>query len=327
MKKVVIVGAGQFGSRHLQGLALVKELIEIYVVDVNNDSLQTSKSRFLDVASKHDFRGRINYINNIKFLPNEFDVAIVACDSLHRKEVIIQLLNQSMFRFLILEKFLFPSICDYSEVESLLEKRTIKTWVNCTRRMFPTYINIKKIVQGQTEIKINVSGSNLNLGSNAVHFVDLFSFLSGEIIPSKVSSMFVPRLFQSKRDGYIDFFGTLNISFSNTKQLTITSFEQGSAPILIEINSPEFRFMIQETGNSFLQKANSEKAWVWESEEFTIPFQSNLTNVLVEELFSTGSCRLTEFKNSVQHHIPLLKEFTNHYSLVTNKDQHLCPIT
>ena len=33
MKKVIIIGAGQIGSRHLQALAAIKTPLDIYVVD------------------------------------------------------------------------------------------------------------------------------------------------------------------------------------------------------------------------------------------------------------------------------------------------------
>ena len=46
MYNVAIVGAGQLGSRHLQGLSKVNININISVVDPKKHSLQLARSRF-----------------------------------------------------------------------------------------------------------------------------------------------------------------------------------------------------------------------------------------------------------------------------------------
>ena len=43
---VVIVGAGQLGSRYLQGLVNVSHTLDIYIVDPNKAALSISKERW-----------------------------------------------------------------------------------------------------------------------------------------------------------------------------------------------------------------------------------------------------------------------------------------
>ena len=45
---------------------------------------------------------------------------------------------------MILEKFLFQKISDYRNNLKRLKKHKIYSWVNCQRRAFPFYQNLKK---------------------------------------------------------------------------------------------------------------------------------------------------------------------------------------
>jgi predicted dehydrogenase len=59
MKSIVIIGAGQLGSRHLQALRLIDEPIRIQVVDPSHESLKVAEERFNQV--KKDFFGEIHF--------------------------------------------------------------------------------------------------------------------------------------------------------------------------------------------------------------------------------------------------------------------------
>ena len=46
---ILITGAGQLGSRYLQGLANCRETLDIYVNDISEQSLQIAKQRWEQV--------------------------------------------------------------------------------------------------------------------------------------------------------------------------------------------------------------------------------------------------------------------------------------
>ena len=48
-KKVLLVGAGQLGSRYLQGLAKVSIPLEIHVLDISESSLRIAEARWNEV--------------------------------------------------------------------------------------------------------------------------------------------------------------------------------------------------------------------------------------------------------------------------------------
>jgi hypothetical protein len=73
--------------------------------------------------------------------------------------------------------------------------------------------------------------------------------------------------------------------------------------------------------------AAAQHDWQWSRQDFEMPFQSQLTNVFVEELLCEMKCSLTPYMESSQHHTALLKGFIGHMSQVSGEDVTLCPIT
>jgi len=61
--------------------------------------------------------------------------------------------------------------------------------------------------------------------------------------------------------------------------------------------------------------------------KFRMPFQSELTSILVEQILIEGSSFLTPLIESESIHIPMLHAFTQHISAVTGKELAKCPIT
>jgi hypothetical protein len=56
-------------------------------------------------------------------------------------------------------------------------------------------------------------------------------------------------------------------------------------------------------------------------------YQSQLTGSLVEEIMSSGSCKLPSYKESAHLHKPLLSAYLNHYNSFITNPSAVCPIT
>ena len=98
----LIIGAGQLGSRHLQGLLKFEKEQLIYVLDPSENSLNISKERAQEVENKHN----LIFINDWDKLPTEFDLVIVATGANVRSKVVSKLLTDFKVKNLILEKIL-----------------------------------------------------------------------------------------------------------------------------------------------------------------------------------------------------------------------------
>lgn len=323
--KVAIIGAGQIGSRHLQALKLVRTDLEIYVFDPSSDSLKIAKERYDQIESKNQHT--ILFIQNLKELPKAIDIAIVATNSIFRRKAIEELLAHSSVQNLILEKFLFPKIRDFEIVEGLLSKNKIKAFVNCPRRLNSFYRNLQNVFKGEEPIHFAVSGANWGLACNSIHYIDLFSFITGTVNFHFSNKSLDATIVQSKRANYIEFTGSLEGYDNNKNKISLTCYKEGDAPMVIDIRSKNHRYLINEGVISKVYYSGAQNNWSWIEDKFEVGFQSQLTNIVMEDLINKGDCNLTPYAESSIFHQACLTSFINFLEIVENKKVEECPIT
>ena len=61
--------------------------------------------------------------------------------------------------------------------------------------------------------------------------------------------------------------------------------------------------------------------------KFSLPFQSEMTNLIASQLFESGSCNLTPYETSSQFHVPFIKSLLSHMNKLTGNKTEICPIT
>ncbi|QDQ01383.1 hypothetical protein FOH38_13415 [Lysinibacillus fusiformis] len=293
----VIIGAGQLGSRHLQGLALLKEPMDIYLVDPFDSSLETSKNRFDEVDTYYN--KNIILLNTVEDIPKEIEFAIISTTSLYRLSALKSLLNQSKVKYLLLEKFLFPYATEYEEAKDLV-KDTI-TYVNCPRRQFKGYRDLKNILKGSTKKILTIKGDKWNLGSNAIHFLDLFNYLNNneEMTFDKQQSKLIAK--ESKHKEYIEFTGTLIGKTNSGNVLEMHCTEDENIQFTIELITDEGIYYINEGKGSIQYKSTIK--------DFPVNYQSQLTNRVYEQLKNEGICNLTPIDEAISPHLLLIDIF------------------
>ena len=170
MITVSIIGAGQLGSRHLQGLKTSQNEMEIWVIDASEESLKVAKERCEQVEAKTN--KVVHYSQTIDSLPDELDLVVIATGSKPRAGIIKTLLAHSSVKYLVLEKFLFIRLNDYEEIASLIDENGVKCWVNCPRRMWPVYQKIKRLINPEEPVLIEKNGKDWGMCCNSVHFIE-----------------------------------------------------------------------------------------------------------------------------------------------------------
>jgi predicted dehydrogenase len=313
---IAIIGIGQLGSRHLQGLKLADVEMNIFIVDVNDTSLQTARERYEQVPGNnkiHDFQ----LCKSIVQLPDEIDLAIIATGSLVRASVTNELLKTARVKNIIFEKVLFPVLYEYVQIENLLVQNNVHAWVNCTRRMFEHYKIIRNMVAG-TNILFEMTGKNWGLGCNAVHYLDLFVFLTGEQDFSLTVNL-DKQIYPSKRAGYVEFTGSIAGVTPNGSRYVISSLKDYAHPATLSIKNEKTNILIDEMNNKMIIN----------DVEQTIqtPFQSQLTGKTAEQILRQEKSDLTPFAESTQIHCRFLAPLIDFYNDITNKNSENCPIT
>lgn len=302
-KSIVIIGAGQLGSRHLQACKLLNIGTNIYVVDPSNNALMVAKERY-DAIPPNDLHN-VQYLNNLNGIPFNIDVAIVATNSKQRSQVINDLLSHVAVKYVLLEKFLFPDLKSYDDISNLLSTKNVKAYVNCPRRMFEYYKKLKNEINDR-KIEMVVKGNQWGLGSNAIHFVDLFSFLTNDHDVKLEHEALDDALHESKRPGYVEFTGSLSIS-NKKGTLQLNSFNAEIAMPEIDIICDSTQFTICESSPSHIKKYDDGQ--LTDDYVISIPYQSQLTNLVIQQLLEDGTCDLTEYEASATLHKFMLNIF------------------
>lgn len=325
MDRILIVGAGNIGSRHLQSLAKSRMPLEIVVVDPNTQALSISRQRFEEVAKNRELR-KPRYYQSLDAIGTEFDIGVIATTSDVRRKVIEDLLSKTKVRYLILEKVAFQSCEDFEYIVRLLKSRNIKAWVNFPRRVIPFYAKLKEMISPHEQIFYNVQGGEWGLACNAIHFIDHVSFLIEETGYRAYCHGLDKKIKESKRKGFIEFTGSLHCNFTNGSQLNLISKDDSNCPPLISILTASMSCLIEEEkGIAWLSKR--EKNWKWQKTKFKWYFQSELTYKIIDAITNTGNCGLPTLEESYLLHKPLLNAFTNYLHKITDKRYLACPIT
>jgi len=323
--RLAVIGAGQLGSRHLQALALLDRPTNLEVVDPNPASLETAKTRLSEVPPNAAPRG-VQYHSRIDQLSADLDLVIVATHSDIREKVVTELLAAKRVRYLVLEKLLFQSPGSYERIASLLQRSGVKAWVNCPRRLWPQYVDLKARLAGFRWLDLSVTGTQWGLGSNAIHFLDLLSFLGGPTDFKLSGELLDPEILPSKRPGFVEFGGTLCGTSSHKGHVVMTVHPGEDLSCLLQLATDRVRFNINELeGKAWFSEAAS--GWAWRELPFPRTMQSRLTHEVAQALLDGGDCGLTSFEESARLHQTLLRVFLPHLARAGKARGDSCPLT
>ena len=316
MYNVGIIGAGQLGSRHLQALNTSNLPMLIHVADTSEKSLTVAKERYNSLPKNNN--QIVVYEKDLTNLPTTMDFVVVATGSKPRAEIVKYLLTHAEVKNLILEKVLFPKLNEYDEIGQLLKEKNIKCWVNCPRRMYGMYQDIKNRINTNETISMIFQGNNWGLCCNSIHLIDIFMYLSDEKKYSITAVDLDNEIIESKRSGYIEFYGSIMMRTPKGFSLELKCGKKGFDSIIIIKN-----------GKNTIEIHEEEGYWKYNEQifEYKLPFQSQLTGLLADMVLKIGYSPLTPFEDSAEYHKPFIASILNHYNKLQGINSDLCPIT
>lgn len=290
-----IIGCGNIGKRYLSALMNnVKNInFNIYVQDLFEKNMNDAKNIILDANKNNNSNHNI-----LDVMPYEMDIVAVPTCSSVRAKIINELLKNHKIKFMILEKFLFPYVHEYD-----INFGDTKVWVNCPRRCYAhwRYLNDKI---NRNDAYLYVYGSNFNMCSNAIHFIDLFGFLTkNHNIELSLKNI---NIIESNRQSYNEMNGCIYnnnlciISDSmNSRNFVKILFDSQNCFIIV--NTPEYIILIEKPSNKILKFKQ-------------IYISTSMHNIFLDILFN-NDCILTPYEESKKYHINFLKTIS-HLGLV-----------
>lgn len=315
MRRIALIGSGRLGARHLQGLGRLTIPVELHIVDPSEEATTNARERLLEVKPGANIAPLVAH-RTVATLPPELDLAIVATTADVRLAVMKALLERCRLGALVLEKVLFQELSEYEQARRLLEAAKTKAWVNCPRRLYSVYQELKQMFAADPLLHVHVWGGQWGLGSNAVHFLDLVAFLSGKSVAPVDASGLAPGTRAGKRAGYVDLVGALR-GTAGQCSFNITA-EGGVVKHLVTLRGASSTAIVDEEGGTVwkIDSAGSRLSPI------TIPYQSSLTGEVAQVLLTTGACLLPTYEESMAVHMALLPALARHCG-----SPERCPVT
>lgn len=310
---ILLVGFGNMGCRHAQSLLKRKKDDNLYVLESHKEIIEINKSKIYDIENK------LVFIDNLDDLTCDIDFAIIATSSYPRFEIVKKLLDRGIKKFL-LEKVVFQSEKQFDIVINMLENYDALAYCNFVNRYFPNYLKIKEEMLKNTPFNMVVTGGNFGLGCNALHYVDLFEFLSDEYSSIKSSKLELLNSINRRGNIYKEVSGQLAWSSPKGNILLINSDVKKTAGVEIIITQNRKTHILNEESLKHIELAADLSIKIT---DFIIKYTSELTNIIVNDIIESNTLLPTvqETKNCHIHFFSILNPVFG----LSKSD--LCPIT
>lgn len=323
---ILLVGAGELGSRHLQ--SLIKDGLNgakrnIYVYDPAQQSLDISAKRAAQVSCADTVS--LYYSCELNFDVETFDLVVVATNATVRLMVIEAVLSRYQVHYFLLEKVLFQQATEFEQAKELISAHCKGAWVNCGRRMFAVYQQIYQLVLNTTSLQMQVQGYNWGMACNGIHFIDLWSHFCQSLDYTVDHTGLLKNIIESKRKGFYEIEGELRCQATDHRLSLQCQVDESTAPgVVLTIETDNHHIIVNESQREWVvtDKSSNDS----QTGMIDFPYQSDVTGKVASHILSDGTCGLTSFSESCRLHLPFLDALTAHFNdngLVTTN----CPIT
>lgn len=285
--------------------------------DIYKESLDRASQRWNEVANQATVH-EVSFHDSIESIPVKADIVIVATSADVRPDVIGVIANRTAVRYWVLEKVLAQSESGLDEIISHTGA-SHGAWVNTARRMIPWHQQIKGQLGLNQPITLEIDGGLWGLACNAVHFLDLLAWWTGETLETVGTAQLNQGWFESKRQGFWEVFGTLEAQFSGGSRALISCREQ-AGPLSLKVSDSHTSWLINEAEGLARRSDGIEICG-------RVDHQSERSGPLVEAILERGACGLPTLKESAMLHRVFIRSMLEHWRRAGHPVASSVPIT
>lgn len=325
--RVLLVGCGELGSRHLQAVASLPEVGEIDVIDPRPEALQLGRGRLGEVRELRRPES-CRWLSSLEDAQRGGDLCIVATQAGERCQVVRQVAEVLGYRLFLIEKIVAQSVQDYEGLVDFARSKTLAVWVNCKTRAYPFHQGVKRRLDPRDPIVFSVVGGNHGLANNGVHAADLFAFYDGGARIEPEGSSIDPTLHPSKRGRHLfDLSGTLHGSTVRGSRFTLSYAGDHANSEQITIATRRYRCVVDHM-QRWAVESDAGSGWGYRP----VPFEgdlmvSQMTKRFAAEILSKGRCELPTLEEALVGHRFILDALRPHFSRLMRQEVALCPVT
>ncbi len=231
--KVLLIGGGRMGQRHLSGLASIDA--SVVLVEPAEEARRACAAAFpgalVAVASPADVDGAAR-----------FDVAIFATTAYGRLECVEWALPRSSA--LLVEKPLEQSRTRVRRLTEVVDMSGVPAWANHYRRTLPGYEDLRR---AGGPFVISVSSGAMGLGCNGIHWIDFALHLAGQsegrLLFGEIEALPIG---SGRGARFRDYGGRGLFAFPDGSRLLLSSCAASSAPTTITVVAPDRHWVIDQ---------------------------------------------------------------------------------
>jgi len=239
MRSALVVGFGGMGCRHAQSLLSLNSFDKIFIIEPNEEIF--TRNCQLIGAEKNTSIQRIFELDSIG---EGLEIVVIATLADVRFKYFSDTINLKP-KFILLEKVVFQSKIDFDKAKDILVKCKSKVYGNLPNRYFSNYSSLK--AENNNILSMRVTGPDFGLLCNAIHYIDLFQFLTNaDVIISEYSSGFTP-LKNKRSDQFLESEGTFRFKTKEGIGLEIVSDSRVFTDVVVEIHTTESIYRFNET--------------------------------------------------------------------------------
>lgn len=324
--KLIVLGAGRMGIRHIQGILTVQGIEKIVVVDIMDEALSNAKQQ-LDSAENSD-KCEYTLLNDLS-KEERFDIGIIASTADNREALFDMLVSMGCSKIMI-EKPLGQSM---EEIQSFVNKVStvdVDCSVNLNMRLYDCFIELKNDLNTTPQLQglktVTINTGTIGIGANGIHYLDLLFFLfdadSAEIKAAYIDDQIIP---SGRSTSFGDFGGWMATDFIKDGEKQATALVSLSARSTVfgswDIVAPHGRIYFNEVEQKRVNSYRKEDSTLPMNRyygdymppvesKFGGPFLGDLTAKWVVGL-QNGTNMLPSIKESLKAH-QLMFDWLNH---------------
>lgn len=138
-------------------------------------------------------------------------------------------------------------------------------------------------------------------------------------------STFVDPIVEAKRAGCLEVFGNISLKQGNNTCLIHCEQSDGIERIEVVIESADNQYKIDEIEGVMLTRQGNESEFI--ETDFTLPFQSEMTHLVVQSILNEQQCHLPDYAESAAIHRVCLTAFLDFFSNKRSDISDICPIS
>ena len=212
-KKILFLGLGSIGQRHLRNLIKLEKKIKIYAIrKINKSPLLNSKNIVIKGSVTKKYK-----IKNLKSIDdNKFDIIFITNPSSFHIDTFLKLKGQRD-AYVFIEKPLDVSLKKISSLNKLIKKNNINVFVGCNLRFTKPYKIIKKKIRSKSLGKINYVMIKSSLNITDYHSYEDYkkSYTSNKKLGGGINFTSIHEI-----DLILNLFDKTNIHFSLSKKIS-----------------------------------------------------------------------------------------------------------